>query len=105
MLNISILACTKVELWDLIVCIAINGENFQSRAMTMTLVQRCPISKLSRDIFIYFDYFLSYYAKTQKHGSMETHTDSDKYSIVAFGKNATIIIIKSSVNISIIYLF
>ena len=30
MLNISFLACTKVELWDLIVCIAVNGEKFQS---------------------------------------------------------------------------
>ena len=34
MLNISFLACTKVELWDLIVCIAVNGEKFQSRTMT-----------------------------------------------------------------------
>ena len=52
MLNINFLACTKVELWDLIVCIAVNGEKFQSRAMTLTLVWRCPISNLSK-IFSY----------------------------------------------------
>ena len=35
MFNISFLAFTKVELWNLIVCIAVNGEKFQSRAMTL----------------------------------------------------------------------
>ena len=48
MLNISFLACTKVELWDLKVCIAVNGEKFQSRAMTLTLV---------RVISIYYNVF------------------------------------------------
>ena len=33
-------------------CIAANGEKFQSRAMTLTLVQQCPISNLS-EIFSY----------------------------------------------------
>ena len=55
MLNISFLACTKVELWDLIVCIVVNGEKFQSRAVTLTLVRRCPISNLSEIFFIYYD--------------------------------------------------
>ena len=32
--------------------------------------------------------FLSYRAKTRKHGN--AHTDSDEYSIVTFCKNATI---------------
>ena len=27
--NISFLACTKVELYDLTVCIVVNGENFE----------------------------------------------------------------------------
>ena len=31
MLNINLPACTKVELWDLTVCIAVNGEKFRSR--------------------------------------------------------------------------
>ena len=52
MLNISFLACTQVELWDLIVCIAVNGEKFQSRVMTLTLVRQCPILNLS-EIFSY----------------------------------------------------
>ena len=52
MLNISFLSCTKVELWDLTVCIAVNGEKFQSFAMTLTLVWQCPISNLS-EIFSY----------------------------------------------------
>ena len=38
MLNISFLACTKVELWDLKVCIAVNGEKLQSPTMKFTVV-------------------------------------------------------------------
>ena len=53
MLNISFLACTKVELWDLIVCImGPDGEKFQSHTMTLTLVRQCPISNLY-EIFSY----------------------------------------------------
>ena len=37
MLNISFLACYKVELWDLTVCFAINGEKIQSRAVRILL--------------------------------------------------------------------
>ena len=33
MLNISFIACTKVQLWDLKICIAVNREKFQSRAI------------------------------------------------------------------------
>ena len=43
MLNISFLACTKVELWDLIVCIAVNG----------------PISNLS-ELFSYTTTYLNF---------------------------------------------
>ena len=39
MLNIRFLACTKVELWDLTVCIAVNGEKFQCRTVTLNLVE------------------------------------------------------------------
>ena len=83
MLNISFLACTKVELWDLTVCIAVNGEKFQGRAMT--LVQQYPTSNLSdlSEIFSYTTMYLSYRAKIHTH----THTDSDVYSIVGFCKN------------------
>ena len=47
MLDISFLACTKVELWDLTVCIVVNGEKFQSRAVTLSLVRQCPILNLT----------------------------------------------------------
>ena len=52
MLNISFLACTKVKLWDLTVCIAVNGDKFQSRAVTLTLVRQSRTSNLS-EIFSY----------------------------------------------------
>ena len=58
MLNISFLACTKVELWDLTVCIAVNGENFHSRTMTLTLVRRCPISM--SELFSYTIMYLNF---------------------------------------------
>ena len=52
MLNISFLAFKNGELWDLTVCIAVNGEKFQSHTMTLALVRRCPISNLS-ELFSY----------------------------------------------------
>ena len=58
MLNISFLDCTKVELWDLKVCIAVNGEKFQSRAVNFTLVRQWPIlnsSKLFSFTTMYFN--------------------------------------------------
>ena len=51
MLDISLPACMKVELWDLTVCIVVNGEKFRSRAVTLTLVN----IKLVRDMFIYYN--------------------------------------------------
>ena len=47
MLNISFIACTKVELYDLIVCIVVNGEKFQSPTVTLTLmVAFCKIATI-----------------------------------------------------------
>ena len=110
MLDISLLASTKVELWDLTVCIAVNGEKFQSRAMTLTLVRPYPISNLS-ELFSYTTRYLNFMfldqflfellcksTEIQKHTHTHTHThihkdaqtDSDEYSIVSFCNNATI---------------
>ena len=92
--NISFLACTKVELWDLIVCIAVKGEKFQSRAVTLTLVRQCPISNLS-ELFSYTTMYLNFmlldqfrfelscknthtYINTQTHTYRQTHRDSDE---------------------------
>ena len=46
MLNLSLLACTKVELQVLTVCIAVNGEKVPSSTVTLTLVQQCPMKNL-----------------------------------------------------------
>ena len=54
MLNISFLTCTKVELWDLTACIAVNGEKIQS---DLDLRLTMPNIKLVRDIFIYNNVF------------------------------------------------
>ena len=92
MFNMSFLACTKVELWDLKVCIAANGEKFQSHSVTLTLVRQCPISNFSytKNVFKFHvprSIFFSYHGKI--HMETHTHTDArkdfDKYS------NATII--------------
>ena len=63
MLNISFLACTKVELWDLIVCIAM------------------PNIELVRNIFFFYDilkFCIHRSAKTWKHKNTETqkHTQT-----------------------------
>ena len=82
--NISFLACTKVELWDLKDCIAVNGEKIQSRAVTLTLVQQCPISNLS-ELFSFTTMYLNFMflgqflyelscTHTHKHTPTHTHT-------------------------------
>ena len=59
MLNISFLACTKVELWGLAVYIAINGKTFRSCVVTLTLVRHCSISNLS-ELFFYTIMYLNF---------------------------------------------
>ena len=88
MLNISRPSCTKVELWDLTVCIVIvvNGEKFQSHAVTLTLVRQCPVSNLS-EIFSYTTMYSNFMfldrlllelscknTETRKHTHTHTHT-------------------------------
>ena len=69
MLNISLLACTKVEVWDLTVCIVVNGEKVQSCTVTLTLVQHCPISNLSEILS-----YTTIMKNTHKHTHAHTHT-------------------------------
>ena len=49
MLNHNFLTCAKAEIKDLTVCILVNGEKFQSHAMTwtLTLIGQCPVSNSS----------------------------------------------------------
>ena len=42
MLNHNFLTCEKAEILDLTVCIVVNGEKFQSHAVTLTLIRQCP---------------------------------------------------------------
>ena len=81
MLNISFLACTKVELWGLIIYIAVNAEKFLLRAMTLTLVgnaqyRTCPryfhILRYIQISCSQIDYCFNYCAKTRKQRNTET---------------------------------
>ena len=55
MLNISFLACTKVELWDLIIRIAVNGVKILKSRHDLDLGPVMPNIELVRDIFIYYE--------------------------------------------------
>ena len=83
MLNHNFLTCAKAEIKDLTVCIVVNGEKFQSHAVTLTLIGRCPMSNSSEQ----FSYttmcssfkwieplFFSYHVHRQTH----THTNTQK---------------------------
>ena len=90
MRNISFLACTtEGELWDLTVCIVVNGEKFQSHHY-LDLGPTMPTIELVRVIFIYyylnFNFLDQFLFELSCKTHTETHTDSDEYSIVAFAK-------------------
>ena len=55
MLNISFLACTKVEVWDLIIRIAVNGVKILKSRHDLDLGPGMPNIELVRDIFIYYE--------------------------------------------------
>ena len=42
----------KFQFWGLTVCIVVNGEKFQSQALTLTLIAECPMSN-SSELFSY----------------------------------------------------
>ena len=52
LLNHNFLTCAKAEIQDLIVCIVVNGEKFQSRC-DLDLDQTMPNIELVQAIFIY----------------------------------------------------
>ena len=52
MLNHNFLTCATAKIWDLTFCIVVNGEKFQSHAVTLTLIGQCPMSNLS-ELFSY----------------------------------------------------
>ena len=57
MLNISLPACTNVELWDLTVCIVVNGEKISKSHSDLDLGPTMPNIELVQDIFIYYNVF------------------------------------------------
>ena len=86
MLNIGFLACSKVELWDLKVIIAVNGEEFQSRAMTHDLdigMIMPNIELFSFTInylnFMFLDRFLFMLLCKNTHTHTHTHTHTDAH--------------------------
>ena len=50
--NHNCLTCAKAEILDLTVCIVVNGEKFQSHAVTLTLIGQCPMLN-SSELFSY----------------------------------------------------
>ena len=93
-LNHNFLTCAKAEIWALTVCIVVNGEKFQSHAVTLTLIGQCPMSN-SSELFSYTIVCSSFtsieplffeLSCTQTDRQTDRHTDNDEYSIVAVDK-------------------
>ena len=80
-LNISFLACTKVEL----ICIAVNGEKSFKRDDIYS------VCILLSDKLVHAKYQKHTHTETNTHTDTHTdaHKDSNEYSIVAFCKNTT----------------
>ena len=87
----NFLTCAKAEIWALTVCIVVNGEKFQSHAVTLTLIGQCPCR--TRPSYFHIlqyvqvssqlnHYFLSY----RVHRQTDRHTDKHEYSIVVVEK-------------------
>ena len=92
MLNIRFLACTKVELWNLKVCITVNNETFQSLPVTLTLARQCPILNLS-ELFAYttmhlnfmlLDRFLFQLSCKNTHGNTHTYRCTKRRVLCSF---------------------
>ena len=96
MLNHNFLTCSKAKIYDLTVCIVVNGEKFQSHAMTLTLIGQCPMSNLS-ELFSYtticlsfkwivplFCIFLSYRVHRHTHTHRNTHTQKHRQTRVLY---------------------
>ena len=57
MLNISLPACTKVELWYLTDCIMVPDRKISKSHSDLDLGPTMPNIELVRDIFIYYKVF------------------------------------------------
>ena len=80
---------------DLTICIVVNGEQFQSRAMTLTLIEQYPMSN-SSELFSYTTIcsnfkltdplLLRYHVQRQRNTCTSRHIDGHEYSIVVADK-------------------
>ena len=57
MVNISFLAFTKVDLWDMTVCIVINGKKNSKKGSDLDIGPTMPNIELFRVILIYYNIF------------------------------------------------
>ena len=89
LLKHNFLTCAKAEIKDLTVCIVVNGEKFQSHAMTLTLIEQCLMSNCPSYFHIlqYVQvssrlnhYFLSYHAHTRTHTYTHTHAHTHTHT-------------------------
>ena len=91
MLNISFLASATVDLYNLIVYIVVNCENFRRPTVTLTLIRRCSISNSSKlfsytmmcSNFMFLDQFL--FKLSCKH--THTHTQTQSCSVTYMKTN------------------
>ena len=82
MLNQNFLTCAKAEIQDLTVCIVVNGEKFQSHAVTLPDNAQCQTHPSYFHILQYVQvssgfnhYFLSYRVHRQTDRQTDTQTD------------------------------
>ena len=76
------------------ICIVVNGEKFQSHAVTLTLIGQCPMSNSSElfsntricSSFKWIEPLFFELSCTQTHTQTERHADGHEYSIVAVDK-------------------
>ena len=77
MLNHNFLTCAKAEIWALTVCIVENGEKFQSHAVTLTLIGKCPMSN-SSELFSYTTICSSFKSIEPLFFSYPVHRQTDR---------------------------
>ena len=92
LINLVLLSCAKAEIKDLTVCILVNGEKFQSHAVTLTLIGQCPMSNSSKLLsyaticssFKFSSglnhYFSSYRVHRQTNRQTDTHTHTQTHT-------------------------
>ena len=102
-LNHNFLTCAKPEIKDLTVCIVVNGEKFQSHAVTLTLIRQWSMSN-SCELFPYTCtticssfkwtkplFFELSCTQTDRHTQTHAHTQTDRRTWVLFSLSTTTI--------------